>query len=102
MATQIQGMQGTQPPMSSVPALAEAVRPVGTSVAVPGSTTGETMVQPVNKSLRVKYRCGGCAAPGNVWGKPRSGERRVGEKGRSPGAPDHLKKKKKNKRLVGS
>src|SRR5262249_59239824 len=63
MATQIQGMQGTQPPMSSVPALAEAVRPVGTSVAVPGSTTGETMVQPVNKSLRVKYRCGGCAAP---------------------------------------
>src|SRR5258708_24392962 len=29
---------GTQPPMSSVPALAEAVRPVGTSVAVPGST----------------------------------------------------------------
>jgi len=50
--------------------LAEAVRPVGTSVAVPGSTTGETTVQPVNKSLRVKYRCGGCAAPVNVWGKP--------------------------------
>ena len=57
-------------PDFSVPALAEAVRPVGTSVAEPGSTTGETMVQPVNKSLRVKYRCGGCAAPVNVWGKP--------------------------------
>src|SRR5256885_11629152 len=69
MATQIQGMQGTQPPMSSVPALAEAVRPVGTSVAVPGSTTGETMVQPVNKSLRVKYRCGGFAGPPDVWGQ---------------------------------
>jgi ribosomal protein S27E len=70
MATQIQGMQGTQPPMSAVPALAEAVRPVGTSVAVAGSTTGEMAVQPANKSLRVKYRCGGCAAPVNVWGKP--------------------------------
>src|SRR5256885_15514351 len=32
----------------------------------------------------------------------RSGERRVGEEGRSRGAPDHLKKKKKKKRATVS
>src|SRR2546430_13881852 len=31
-----------------------------------------------------------------------SGERRVGEKGRTPGAPDHLKKKKKELHTVGA
>jgi ribosomal protein S27E len=70
MATQIQGMQGTQPPMSAVPALAEAVRPVGQSVAVPGSETGETTLQPLNKSNRVKYSCTGCVDQIKVWGKP--------------------------------
>src|SRR5256885_4515668 len=30
---------------------------------------------------------------------PRSGERRVGEEGRTPGSPDHLKKKKKKKTM---
>src|SRR2546422_11083445 len=34
-------------------------------------------------------------------GGPRSGGRRVGEKGRSRGAPDHLKKKKKKPNSAG-
>jgi predicted SprT family Zn-dependent metalloprotease len=68
MATQIQGMAGTTPPMAAVPALAEAVRPVGQSVAAPDG--GPDTVQPLNKSNRVKYSCTGCADRVSVWGKP--------------------------------
>ena len=68
MATQIQGMQGTQPPMAAVPALAEAVRPVGAPAPSTGTSTTES--PPANRSLRVKYRCSGCASPVQVWGKP--------------------------------
>ncbi|WP_280192019.1 SprT-like domain-containing protein [Delftia sp. PS-11] len=70
MATQILGMPGTQPPMSAVPALAQAVRPVGAPVAGPIPAAAETAAQSANRSLRIKYRCGGCAAPVQVWGKP--------------------------------
>ena len=67
MATQIQGMAGTMPPMTAVPALAEAVRPVGQSVAAPDG--GPDTVQPLNKSNRVKYSCTGCVDRVSVWGK---------------------------------
>ncbi|MFG0675521.1 SprT-like domain-containing protein [Delftia sp. WSY_7] len=67
MATQIQGMAGTTPPMATVPALAEAVRPVGQSVAAPDG--GSETVQPLNKSNRVKYSCTGCVDRISVWGK---------------------------------
>src|SRR2546429_4559071 len=40
---------------------------------------------------------GGVASTCTAYARYRSGERRVGEEGRSRWAPDHLKKKKKKK-----
>ena len=69
MANHIQGIKGTKPPMASIPALAEAVKPTGLAVV---ATAGEHAVvaAPVNKSNRVKYSCGGCQEAFSVWGKP--------------------------------
>src|SRR5256885_9721477 len=89
----------------------------------------QTCALPIcNKDLRIKARCrersdssgppgghfpDGLAAAGAEAGAvplpgkrnrrrggKRSGERRVGEKSRSRGGPDHLKKKKRNRRSV--
>lgn len=68
MATQIQGMVGTTPPMATVPALAQAVRPVGQTVAT--TAGGPDTVQPPSKSNRIKYSCTGCTDQISVWGKP--------------------------------
>lgn len=66
MANQIRDMDGTKPPMASIPALAQAMKPSGQVVA------GDTglAATPVNKSNRVKYTCGGCKDAIAVWGKP--------------------------------
>ncbi|MGU3626902.1 SprT-like domain-containing protein [Comamonas sp. C24C] len=69
MANHIQCIQGTKPPMASIPALAEAVKPTGLAVA---ATAGEDglLTTPPNKSNRVKYSCSGCKDTVSVWGKP--------------------------------
>ncbi|KFJ12801.1 sprT-like family protein [Delftia acidovorans] len=68
MATQLQGMAGTTPPMATVPALAQSVRPVGQTVAT--AAGGPDTAQPLNKSNRIKYSCTGCTDQISVWGKP--------------------------------
>lgn len=68
MATQIQGMEGTKAPMASIPALVEAMKPVGQLQV--GADGAQSVVMPANKSNRVKYTCGGCTEPISVWGKP--------------------------------
>lgn len=68
MATQIQGMEGTKAPMASIPALAEAMKPVGQLQV--GADGAQSVVMPANKPNRVKYTCGGCTEPISVWGKP--------------------------------
>lgn len=73
MATQISGMQeGAKPPMATIPALAEAVKPVGQALASVAGVEGTAAAaaSTANKSNRVKYRCSGCKDPISVWGKP--------------------------------
>ncbi|WKL15733.1 SprT-like domain-containing protein [Comamonas testosteroni] len=69
MANHIRGIEGTKPPMASIPALAEAVKPTGLAMA---AITGEhgALTAPANKSNRVKYSCIGCQDAISVWGKP--------------------------------
>jgi len=70
MATQLPGsLHGTKPPMSTIPALAEAVRPVGQALASVAAVDGNAAAR-ANKSNRVKYSCAGCKDPVSVWGKP--------------------------------
>ncbi|BCX51909.1 MULTISPECIES: SprT-like domain-containing protein [Comamonas] len=69
MANHIQGIEGTKPPMASIPALAEAVKPTGLAVAATAGEDG-VLTTPANRSNRVKYSCSGCKNPVSVWGKP--------------------------------
>ncbi|MEN2388089.1 SprT-like domain-containing protein [Comamonas sp. A7-5] len=69
MANHIQGIEGTKPPMASIPALAEVVKPTGQAfAAVAGETAAPIAL--TNKSNRVKYCCSGCKDTISVWGKP--------------------------------
>lgn len=69
LANQIRGVDGgTKPPMASIPALAEAVRPTGQAIATVAGEGGG--IVPSNKSNRVKYSCSGCKDTISVWGKP--------------------------------
>lgn len=69
MANQIRGMEGTKPPMASIPALAEAVKPTGQAAEGINGEVGPAAT-PVNKSNRLKYTCSGCKDAIAVWGKP--------------------------------
>ena len=69
MANHIQGIEGTKPPMASIPALAEAVKPTGLAGAATAGEDG-VLTTPANRSNRVKYSCSGCKNPVSVWGKP--------------------------------
>lgn len=69
MANHIQGIEGTKPPMASIPALAEAVKLTGLAVASTAEEH-EVLAVPANKSNRVKYSCSGCQETISVWGKP--------------------------------
>ena len=69
MANHIQGLVGTKPPMVSIPALAEVVKPTGQSIPAAAGDAGG-MAAPQNRSNRMKYSCGGCKDTISVWGKP--------------------------------
>ena len=69
MANHIQGIEGSKPPMVSMPALAEALKPAGQAFATATDDEG-ALIAPANKSNRVKYSCTGCKDSISVWGKP--------------------------------
>lgn len=55
--------------MASIPDLAQAIKPVGQLQE--DAIDAAAVPVPANKSNRLKYSCGGCAAAVSVWGKPR-------------------------------
>src|SRR2546428_11876668 len=75
--------------VTGVQTCALPIWPATPSTAVASTAPGGTAQVP-------EPRAGG-AGDRTPTGFRRSGERRVGEEGRSRGAPDHLKKKKKRK-----
>lgn len=71
MASQLQGnLEGTRPPMETMPALALSVKPVGLGMASVAGVNADIAAPEANKSNRVKYTCSGCKDPISVWGKP--------------------------------
>lgn len=64
-------MPDMQSPLSAVPVLAKAIRPVETAMA-PGASSDEAAIAnaAAHNSNRMQHRCTGCTLPLSVWGKP--------------------------------
>src|SRR2546430_13552636 len=89
----VTGVQTCALPICNVTMLGSGFsQPIG--VAVDGS--GNVFVADYGNNAVKEILAAGGYNTVNMLGSGRSGERRVGEEGRSRGVPDHLKKKKEN------